>query len=262
MTSKDILEMAKTDIIGAAKQLAASPALYRKMAETANRRIKRLKADKYAKYSNAYQQAMKHLKTQGRKQFSVDVKAGKKNAYHGEHRADYLGNALELLQFSNALTSTKTGIKKLYVNRKQNLIKQINKFADLDPDDKRDVTEMLRNASIDEIQEIFKDYEAVLNGSFIGGSYDQFNFIGNDLASKISKYREDKRKKATYTAIRTIVRKGVKELPDKIKKQTKGDEVNKRGLTIEQIGKMAGIEKPLKGSFMNLKKWEASLERR
>lgn len=262
MNKKQILDLAKVDIIGAAKQLAASPDLYRQMVGTANRRIKRLKADKYTKYSNAYQQAMKHLKSQGRKQFSVDVKAGKKNAWHGEHRSDYLGNAIELLQFTTAVTSTKTGIKKLYVNRKQNLIKQISRFANLDPADLQAVTKMIQNASIDELREIFNDYDAVLGGAFIGGSYDQFNFIGNDLASKISKYNQNKKKQATYSAIRKTVRGGVKSLQDKAKKKTKGDRVEMMRMTIGEWGKLADIDKPLTSSFMNKAKWEEQLERR
>lgn len=218
-----------------AKEVVNNPELYKRLAEIANQRIASLRKAKKLKQSYAYQDLAKEiLRPQKRRSISIISNAGKK--YGNMHREDYLGNALSLLKFLNAQSSTLSGLKAILSKKRANFTTQIINNSDFTAEEAEEVFNYLMSLSDREFARLAKLYEPIINRSqYSVGSYEAFNLIGEHILQRVEVGRKTQIKSAGRNILEDIENDQGRQsimTEDPVKLQT---------MTTEQLGSQMGI---------------------
>lgn len=219
-----------------AKAVVDNPDLYKKLADRANRRIRRLREAKKLKQSYAYQDLKKEiLQPQGRKTISSKSNAGK--LYGPDKRSDYLGNAISLLKFLNAKSSTLRGLSEILETKRLNFTNQIIENSNFTPEEEELVYNYLMGLSDTQFKALAKLYEPMLRATqFALGSYESFNLVGHHLMSKINVSRQLQSRQAGKNILQDIKEdQGRKNIIE-------ADPFDLQNKSVQSIAKLAGAE--------------------
>lgn len=209
---KDITEHGMT--VAIAQEIAKDPELYRRLAGTANSRIRTLRERGYLDDSFAYSIIKGRL--DGNK--TVPVKrTGRKNK---------LSDILDIGAFLSAKTSTVSGYKKVRSNKIAALRRNIEDRATFKDDQEREeFFQFFDSLSDDQMNKLTKAYDSVLSADFDSGQ--KFDVFTADVLGKVN---SAKRKNS-----QTIINSIVKSNPGKRVRKWQMAGGNLRDATTEEI---------------------------
>lgn len=209
---KDITEHGMT--VAIAQEIAKDPELYRRLAGTANSRIRTLRERGYLDDSFAYSIIKGRL--DGNK--TVPVKR--------TGRKDKLSDILDIGAFLSAKTSTVSGYKKVRSNKIAALRRNIEDRATFKDDQEREeFFQFFDSLSDDQMNKLTKAYDSVLSADFDSGQ--KFDVFTADILGKVN---AAKRKNS-----QTIINSIVKSNPGKRVRKWQMAGGNLRDATTEEI---------------------------
>lgn len=168
-----------------ARELSRNPTEFKEKAQEANKRLAELKKARMLSKSYAAQEAKKYLRKMKRKEFSENPFAGKEGKPDKKH-TDY-SNALTILNFLESKSSTASELVAILENKRTNIINQLVENTYASQADKDTLREFLEGISPRQFDRLLGIYEPVLANSFIRGSDDKFQVIGNHMISQATK---------------------------------------------------------------------------
>lgn len=184
---KDITEHGMT--IAVAQEIANDPELYRRLAGTANSRIRTLREKGYLDNSFAYSIIKERLN--GNK--TVPIKR--------TGRKDKLSDILDIGAFISSETSTVTGYKRVRKHKIAALRENILKRGTFDSeDDKKEFLAFFDSLSEDQMNKLTDAYDSLLSVDFDSGQ--KFDTFSADVLDKIQSV---KRRNVT-TLLNSIIR--------------------------------------------------------
>lgn len=209
---KEITEHGMT--VAIAQEIANDPELYRRLAGTANSRIRTLRERGYLDDSFAYSIIKGRL--DGNK--TVPVKR--------TGRKDKLSDILDIGAFLSAKTSTVSGYKKVRSHKIAALRANIEDRANFKNDqEKEEFFKFFDNLTDDQMNKLTKAYDSVLSADFDSGQ--KFDVFTADVLGKVN---AAKRKNA-----QTIINSIVKSNPNKRVRKWQMAGGNLRDATTEEI---------------------------
>lgn len=209
---KEITERGMT--VAVAQEIANDPELYRRLAGTANSRIRTLREKGYLDDSFAYSLIKGRL--DGNKTVPVKRKG----------RKDKLSDILDIGAFLSAKTSTVSGYKKVRSHKIAALRANIEDRANFKSDqEKEDFFKFFDNLTDDQMNKLTKAYDSVLSADFDSGQ--KFDVFTADVLGKVN---AAKRKNA-----QTIINSIVKSNPNKRVRKWQMAGGNLRDATTEEI---------------------------
>ena len=223
-----------------AKEIVANPEVYKRLVKMANRRIGVLRKEHMLRSSYAYQNLLAEmLRPQKRKTVSIFANAGK--LYGNKHRSDYLGNALSLLKFLMAETSTPSGIHTVLQTKRLNFINQILSHTETTDEEYKLLKDALFSMTDAEFRRIAKLYEPVLNmggATKAGyGSEESFNLIGSHILTRIKRIKSQSNSVTSKALVDTITK------ARKLQLMKDADPVDIGQLSVQEVGKFIGAGK-------------------
>lgn len=168
-----------------ARELSRNPTEFKKKAQEANKRLAELKKARMLSKSYAATEAKKYLRKMKRKEFSENPFAGKEGKPDKKH-TDY-SNALTILNFLESKSSTASELVAILENKRANMINQLVENTYASQADKDTLREFLEGITPRQFDRLLGVYEPVLANSFIRGSDDKFQVIGNHMISQATK---------------------------------------------------------------------------
>lgn len=225
--------------VALAKKVASDPELYRKLAGLANSRIRSLRDKHLLTYSNAYENIKKEiLNPEKRKSVSVDPRAGKK--YGNRQRAGSTKNAVSLLKFLGATTSTPGGALRTFERKRENFTQQVINAAESlgkSPDELAELREFLDGMTRAQFKDFARLYADVINNDFIGGSPTGFDLASQHVLNKIQQgYNTNKNNFVKNLFDQVLGDKG------KVKDLLASDPVNLQSMTAKEMANVMGFE--------------------
>lgn len=168
-----------------ARELSRNPTEFKRQAEEANNRLAELKKARMLSKSYAAKEAKKYLRRMKRKEFSDNPFAGKQGK-PDKKQTDY-SNALQILNFLESRSSKVSELQAILENKRANIIAQLVENTYASKDDKDTLKTFLEGLSSRQFDRLLRIYEPVLANSFIRGSDDKFQVIGNHMISQATK---------------------------------------------------------------------------
>lgn len=168
-----------------ARELSRNPTEFKEKAKEANERLAELKKARMLSKSYAATEAKKYLRKMKRKEFSENPFAGKEGKPDKKH-TDY-SNALTILNFLESKSSQASELKVILENKRTNMIEQIIDCTYASQADKDTLREFLEGLTPRQFDRLLNVYEPVLVNSFIRGSDDKFQVMGNHMISQATK---------------------------------------------------------------------------
>lgn len=168
-----------------ARELSRNPTEFKEKAQEANKRLAELKKARMLTKSYAATEAKKYLRKMKRKEFSENPFAGKEGK-PDKKQTDY-SNALTILNFLESRSSDASELIAILENKRANLIKQVVENTYASQADKDTLKTFLEGISQRQFDRLVGIYEPVIANSFIRGSDDKFQVIGNHMISQASK---------------------------------------------------------------------------
>ena len=168
-----------------ARELSRNPTEFKEKAQEANKRLAELKEARLLTKSYAAQEAKKYLRKMKRKEFSENPFAGKEGK-PDKKNTDY-SNALTILNFLESRSSKASEMKAILENKRTNMIEQIIENTYASQADKDTLRAFLEGLTPRQFDRLLRVYEPVLVNSFIRGSDDKFQVMGNHMISQATK---------------------------------------------------------------------------
>lgn len=168
-----------------ARELSRNPTEFKKQAQEANKRLAELKEARLLTKSYAAREAKKYLRKMKRKEFSENPFAGKEGK-PDKKQTDY-SNALSILNFLESRSSKASEMQAILENKRTNIIAQLIENTYASQADKDTLRTFLEGLSPRQFDRLLRIYEPVLANSFIRGSDDKFQVIGNHMISQATK---------------------------------------------------------------------------
>ena len=209
---KEITEHGMT--IAVAQEIANDPELYRKLAGTANSRIRTLREKGYLNDSFAYSLLKDTL--DGNKTVPLKRKG----------RKDKLSDIIDIGAFLSAKTSTVKGYKKVRANKIAALRANIEDRATFKDDNEREAFfNFFDNLTDDQMNKLTKAYDSILSADFDSGQ--KFDVFTADILGKMASVKR--------MNIQTFIKSIVKSNPNKRVRKWQMAGGNLRDATTEEI---------------------------